>query len=177
MASVRQPNGSGDDVGDIANTITRQYRENGCIPSRAISPPQGIEDGAARIQVIEGCVVDVTNGGDAPDNATVRRLAGTIVKMQQPTRESLKRHLSLVTIRWVSRREAFWSRARRGRDALRFGHGRGRGGRGFQSEPIAPPKRRFGWLWICPSYRTPMRKRRTPRLTDPIGARGGGGSP
>jgi hemolysin activation/secretion protein len=81
---------------DIANAITRRYREDGYILSRAIVPPQRIEGGAARIQVVEGYVADVAIEGDAPDDATVRRLAAKIVETRPLTREALERYLLLI---------------------------------------------------------------------------------
>ncbi len=48
----------------VANAITRKYRNDGYILSRALVPPQTIENGAAVIDIVEGYVDSVRVQGD-----------------------------------------------------------------------------------------------------------------
>ncbi len=53
-------------VYDIANAITLKYRDQGYILSRAVVPPQQIETGTVKIQIVEGFVTHYTVRGDVP---------------------------------------------------------------------------------------------------------------
>jgi hemolysin activation/secretion protein len=70
------------DVYDIANRITRAYRDNGFMLSRAIVPQQEIGDGVVKITVVEGFVSGYNIQGDAGGstdklNAYAKKLVGT----------------------------------------------------------------------------------------------------
>ena len=58
------------DVENILAQITKKYRDEGYILSRAIAPPQDLASGVVRITVIEGYVDDVVyEGKDIPQDA------------------------------------------------------------------------------------------------------------
>lgn len=55
------------DLYDIASAMTSQYRNDGYILTRVIVPPQTIDDGIARLRVVEGYVdkISVSGGQDS----------------------------------------------------------------------------------------------------------------
>lgn len=76
--------------------ISARYRSAGFILSQAVLPPQRIEDGIVRVQVIEGRVNQITaDGGRAVDRATALRLAAPITVEQPLTLSTLERGLLL----------------------------------------------------------------------------------
>nr|WP_238718346.1 ShlB/FhaC/HecB family hemolysin secretion/activation protein [Petrachloros mirabilis] len=84
------------DLYNIANQITRLYRQDGYILSLAIVPEQTIETGVARIQVIEGYVEEAEFEGASPRQ--LRRLQGfgdKIVAARPLNIRALERYLLL----------------------------------------------------------------------------------
>jgi hemolysin activation/secretion protein len=82
------------DLFAIAEAITERYRADGYLISLAIVPPQRIEDGTARIQVIEGHVSAVTV---EPEDAVLARRAERAVASSRPlTLSRLERALLLL---------------------------------------------------------------------------------
>lgn len=83
------------DLYDIANRITRRYRNDGYILSLAIIPEQTVAEGTARIQVIEGYIEAVEFDGPPQQ---VKRLKGfgDKIKASQPVNiKDLERYLLL----------------------------------------------------------------------------------
>jgi hemolysin activation/secretion protein len=76
-----------DQVWEIANNITRLYRDEGYFLSRAYVPAQEIEDGNIRIRVIEGYIGDIDAEADVTEYKVVRALFQRLLQ-QKPIRAS-----------------------------------------------------------------------------------------
>lgn len=85
-------------VYDIANQITLTYRDRGYILSRAVVPPQEIEDGTVRIQIVEGFVTHYQVQGDVPAGlkAKVEDYAKQLMGRGTVSAKNLERYLLLM---------------------------------------------------------------------------------
>src|SRR5690349_3762942 len=84
------------DLAAIAQAIGDLYRAAGFQLSRAIVPPQDVEDGRVRIQVIEGSIAEIALKGDGAEQFGVRPMLDTLL-LEHPSRlATLERQLLLV---------------------------------------------------------------------------------
>lgn len=84
-------------VYDIAQTITNMYRNDGYILSKAVVPPQQIDRGIIRIDVIEGFVDKVNVQGDvAGPRKLLNRYRKKLLKSKPLLAKDLERYLLLV---------------------------------------------------------------------------------
>jgi hemolysin activation/secretion protein len=84
------------DLAAIAGRISDLYRTSGFHLSRAIVPPQDINAGRIRIQVIEGRIADIVVKGERTAQFGVRRLLDPAATEQVSRRATLERQLLLV---------------------------------------------------------------------------------
>jgi hemolysin activation/secretion protein len=84
------------DLAAIAQAISDLYRAAGFHLSRAIIPPQDIEDGRVRIQVIEGSFAEVKLNGDAADRFGVRPMLDPVLSEHPSRLATLERQLLLI---------------------------------------------------------------------------------
>lgn len=88
------------DLYAIANRIAMKYRNDGYVLAQVIVPPQTIENGTARLQVLEGTIGNVTVGGNINGDAraTVQSYAAQITDYRNPAVNirSLERQLLLI---------------------------------------------------------------------------------
>jgi len=85
------------EVGKILASLTAKYRGDGYILSRAFAPPQNVEGGILRIQIIEGFVEQVEFTGAKPGGARLLRGFADIIKAQRPLRlAALERNLLIL---------------------------------------------------------------------------------
>lgn len=85
------------DIYDVAARITAKYRNDGYILSRAIVPPQEIQAGTVRIQVIEGYVDQVIIEGELDGPAWQVEAKGERIKQSRPLQAAvLERNLLLM---------------------------------------------------------------------------------
>lgn len=87
------------DLAAIATGIGDIYRAAGFHLSRAIVPPQDIDGGRVRIQVIEGAFADIELKGEGAEQFGVRALLGPVVAEQPARLVTLERQLMLVNTR------------------------------------------------------------------------------
>ncbi len=88
---------SQSDLASIAQAIGDLYRAAGFHLSRAIIPPQDIEDGRVRIQVIEGSITDVALQGEgAADQFGVRPMLEPVLAERPSRLATLERQLLLI---------------------------------------------------------------------------------
>lgn len=85
-------------VYDIANKITLLYRDRGYILSRAVVPPQEIDGGHVRIQIVEGFVTHYQVKGDVPAGlkAKVEDYAQRLMGKGTVSAPNLERYLLLM---------------------------------------------------------------------------------
>jgi hemolysin activation/secretion protein len=84
------------DLAAIAQAIGDLYRAAGFHLSRAIIPPQDIEGGRVRIQVIEGSIAEVALRGDGADQFGLRPMLDPVL-LEHPSRlPTLERQLLLI---------------------------------------------------------------------------------
>jgi len=84
-------------VYNIAQTITNMYRNDGYILSKAVVPPQKIEDGVIRIDVIEGFVDKVNIQGNVTGpRKLLNRYRKKLLKSRPLLAKDLERYLLLV---------------------------------------------------------------------------------
>jgi len=84
------------DLVTITGKISDLYREKGFHLSRAIVPPQDIQGGRIRIQVIEGSITDIVVKGDRAERFGVRKVLAPIATEQPSRRATMQRALLLV---------------------------------------------------------------------------------
>ncbi len=85
------------DLNALTRDITRQYRADGYLFSRAILPPQEIEGGIVELQVIEGQLTEVEIVGDFKDHYDLIKNFAEKIKSSGPTNsEDLERYLLLI---------------------------------------------------------------------------------
>ena len=84
------------DLAAIAQAISDCYRAAGFHLSRAIIPPQDIEGGRVRIQVIEGSITEVELRGDGAEQFGVRPMFNPVLAEHPSRLATLERQLLLV---------------------------------------------------------------------------------
>ncbi len=84
------------DLAAIAGAISDLYRSAGYHLSRAIVPPQDIQDGRAQIKVIEGSIVDAELKGDGSEQFGVRPMLGPVLAEHPSRLATLERQLLLI---------------------------------------------------------------------------------
>ncbi|MFZ2156074.1 MAG: POTRA domain-containing protein [Bradyrhizobium sp.] len=84
------------DLAAIASAISDIYRAAGFHLSRAIVPPQDIQGGHVRLQVIEGSIAEVALKGEGADRFGVRPLLGPVLAEQPSRLTTLERQLLLI---------------------------------------------------------------------------------
>jgi hemolysin activation/secretion protein len=83
------------DLARIAENISELYRAAGFHLSRAIVPPQDVQGGRIRIQVIEGRIVDLVVNGERAVRFGVQQVLAPIAAEQPSRRATLERALLL----------------------------------------------------------------------------------
>ena len=92
----------GEDVGfsdlqNIANKITNHYRNSNYILSKAVIPPQNVENGKLKIKIIEGYVNKVSFAGQSSGNIKLLRKYAERIKKSVPLDNNiLERYLLLM---------------------------------------------------------------------------------
>jgi hemolysin activation/secretion protein len=84
------------DLATIASAVSDIYRAAGFHLSRAIVPPQDINGGHVRVQVIEGGITDVAFKGEGAEQFGVRSMLGPVLAEQPSRLRTLERQLLLV---------------------------------------------------------------------------------
>ncbi len=85
------------DLYGIANAMTVKYRNDGYILTQVIVPPQTIESGVARLQVVEGAIDSVSvQGEDGPALDLIRSYAANISSNGPLNVKDLERTLLLI---------------------------------------------------------------------------------
>lgn len=88
------------DVYRMANAITLKYREEGYILTQTVVPPQIIEDGTVRLQVVEGYIhsatVQAEEGATNAETALIKSYANRIVTGQALNVRNLEHQLLLI---------------------------------------------------------------------------------
>lgn len=85
------------DIYDIRDAITKLYREDGYILSRAILPPQRIQGGNIKIRIIEGYLNDVSTQGEFHGNQMILdNYLGKIRTSGPLNSKNLERYLLLI---------------------------------------------------------------------------------
>lgn len=84
------------DLGAITQAITRQYRDAGYPLSRAIFPPQDVQAGAVRLQVLEGYISEVAFGDDDALGFGLRPYADNITDDRPLRQATLERNLLFI---------------------------------------------------------------------------------
>lgn len=87
------------DLAAIAGAISNLYRAAGYHLSRAIVPPQDIQDGRVRIRVIEGSIVDAELKGDGAERFGIRPMLGPVLAERPSRLATLERQLLLINAR------------------------------------------------------------------------------
>ena len=80
----------------VADEITRRYRNDGYILSRALVPAQTISDGRVQIRIVEGFVDRVIIEGEPVPEAQIRALADRIAAARPLRNDVLERNLLLL---------------------------------------------------------------------------------
>jgi hemolysin activation/secretion protein len=84
------------DIYGVARSATVKYRTDGYILSQVIVPPQDVEQGMVRLQVIEGFVGEVTIEGDIQGRRDILEAYGEKIKASRPLlAQDLERYLLL----------------------------------------------------------------------------------
>lgn len=84
------------DLAAIAKAVSDLYRAAGFHLSRAIVPPQDIQGGHVRLQVIEGGIAEVAVKGEGADQFGVRPMLGPVLAEQPSRLPTLERQLLLI---------------------------------------------------------------------------------
>jgi len=84
------------DLAAIASAISERYRAAGYHLSRAIVPPQDIENGRVRIQVIEGSITEVSLKGEGAEQFGIRPMLDPVLAEQPSRFATLERQLLLI---------------------------------------------------------------------------------
>ena len=87
------------DLTAIASAISDLYRAAGLHLSRAIVPPQDIQGGHVRVQVIEGGITEVVFKGEGAEQFGLRPLLGPVLAEQPSRLATLERQLLLINAR------------------------------------------------------------------------------
>jgi hemolysin activation/secretion protein len=84
------------DLAAIAANISDTYRAAGFHLSRAIVPPQDIDNGTIRVQVIEGSITAIDLKGEGAEEFGVRQMLSPVLSEQPSRLATLERRLLLV---------------------------------------------------------------------------------
>ena len=84
------------DLAAIASAISDLYRAAGFHLSRAIVPPQDIQGGHVRLQVIEGGITEVALKGEGAEQFGVRPMLDPVLAEQPSRLPTLERQLLLI---------------------------------------------------------------------------------
>ncbi len=86
------------DVFGYAERLTAKYRNDGYILSQVVVPPQEIDNGVVRYQVVEGYINNVTLEGDLPTpvRKTIMNMANKLTGETALNSKSLERYLLLM---------------------------------------------------------------------------------
>jgi hemolysin activation/secretion protein len=84
------------DLVAIAGAVTDRYRAAGYVLTRAIIPPQDINNGHVRIKVIEGYIAKVVLKGDDVDRFWIRPVLERVIGERPAQLRTLERQLLLV---------------------------------------------------------------------------------
>lgn len=85
------------DVETLLAAITERYHKAGYVLSRAVAPPQSLDDGVLHIGIIEGYVEQVVFDGDAPGgNALLEQYAARLTAVRPTTLAMLERTILLL---------------------------------------------------------------------------------
>ncbi|MDB5584796.1 MAG: ShlB/FhaC/HecB family hemolysin secretion/activation protein [Bradyrhizobium sp.] len=84
------------DLAAIASAVSDLYRAAGFHLSRAIVPPQDIQGGHVRLQVVEGSITEVVFNGEGAEQFGVRPLLGPALAEQPSRLPTLERQLLLI---------------------------------------------------------------------------------
>lgn len=87
------------DLAAIAASISDIYRAAGFHLSRAIVPPQDVQNGRVHVQVIEGSIVEVELKGEGAEEFGVRPMLAPVLAEQPSRLSTLERQLLLINIR------------------------------------------------------------------------------
>ena len=87
------------DLAAIASAISDLYRKAGFHLSRAIVPPQDIQGGHVRLQVIEGGITEAAFKGEGAEQFGLRPLLGPVLAEQPSRLATLERQLLLINAR------------------------------------------------------------------------------
>ncbi|WP_171578312.1 ShlB/FhaC/HecB family hemolysin secretion/activation protein [Bradyrhizobium australiense] len=80
----------------MANSVSEVYRAAGFHLSRAIIPPQDVQSGELRIQVVEGSITELTLKGDGADEFGVRPMLDAVLAERPSRLATLERQLLLI---------------------------------------------------------------------------------
>ena len=84
------------DIAKILAAITKKYRRDGYMLSRAITPQQVVDLGILRIKIIEGFVDKVTLAGEVPKRRSLLNAYGRNISAERPlTLSTLERYVLL----------------------------------------------------------------------------------
>jgi hemolysin activation/secretion protein len=85
------------DLNVIAQRVTRRYREDGYIFSRAVLPPQKIVDGIVHLRAVEGRISHVKLVGNYTDkNGLIQKFADKISTSEAANAKEIERYLLLI---------------------------------------------------------------------------------
>lgn len=84
------------DLAAIAASVSDVYRATGFHLSRAIVPPQDIQGGQLRIQVIEGSITELTLKGDGAEQFGARPMLDAVLTERPSRLATLERQLLLI---------------------------------------------------------------------------------
>jgi hemolysin activation/secretion protein len=87
------------DLAAIATAVSELYRAAGFHLSRAIVPPQDIQNGQVRFQVIEGSITEVALKGDGAEQFGLRPMLDPVLAEQPSRLTTLERQLLLINAR------------------------------------------------------------------------------
>jgi hemolysin activation/secretion protein len=100
LATVWQPylgkKVSQADLAAIAGAVGDVYRDAGFHLSRAIIPPQDIQDGRIQLRVVEGGITEVVLKGDGAEQFGLRPMLDAVVTEHPSRLATLERHLLLI---------------------------------------------------------------------------------
>jgi hemolysin activation/secretion protein len=85
-----------NELNAVAGNITAYYRNKGFILTRAVVPPQRIENGVVKIRIIEGFVSDVQLRGDVGSKDSVLYSYAEKIKASKPLDASTLEHYLLL---------------------------------------------------------------------------------
>lgn len=84
------------DLNAIATAVSDIYRAAGFHLSRAIVPPQDIQDGRVRLQVVEGGITEVVLKGEGAEQFGIRPMLNAVVAERPSRLATMERQLLLI---------------------------------------------------------------------------------